>query len=251
MNLKFTFCNESLPSIIAGLDPQKEDAILAIGGSGDQAFALLEFGCRVYVIDYDNSQINFIKSVFQILKNRDFDSFIYRENNDKISQFIKERIGVDMFEQRNTYFNNQERFNKICSNLDNLTIIEPAQSIFDFLEQNHSSKNSLMFSKIYLSNIFTTMSNYRKDGSKGEYDFQDFPNSLSIIGLNILEGGLIYFADGDVIKKRLKMQRFNALFTQKFTFEGTTLQVNKRYTKKARNEQKFPNRVPLVLQKNS
>lgn len=35
MNLKFTFCNESLPSIIAGLDPQKEDVILAIGGSGD------------------------------------------------------------------------------------------------------------------------------------------------------------------------------------------------------------------------
>lgn len=154
-----------------------------------------------------------------------------------------------MFEQRNTYFNNHERFNKICLNLDNLTIIEPAQSIFDFLEQNYSSKNSLMFSKIYLSNIFTTMSNYKKDGSNGEYDFQDFSNSLSIIGLNVLGGGLIYFADGDVIKKRLKMQRFNAFFTQKFTFEGTRLQVNKKYTKKARSEQKFPNRVPLVLQK--
>ena len=249
MTLKFTFCNESLPSIITGLDPQKEDVILVIGGSGDQALALLEFGCKVYVIDRNSSQVNYIKNVVENIRVKNFDFLFNIENKDPTSIFIENRTGINLFKERNLYFNNLARINTIASNINNLVIIEPAQSIFDFLKHNYSSSNQIKFTKIYLSNIFTTMSNYKMDGSKGDYDFEDFTNSLNLIGLNLLKGGLVYFADGDLIRKRLKLSKFNSLFAKKFTFRDTALKVNTVRTKEARKVQLLEDRVPLVLEK--
>lgn len=74
----FTCTNESLPAIIAGLSPSSADRILAIGGSGDQAFALLEHGAQVAVIDHDARQIDFIRHRAAALADGDYYEFAKR-----------------------------------------------------------------------------------------------------------------------------------------------------------------------------
>ena len=246
MVLRFNFCNESIPSIIAGLNPNENDIILAIGGSGDQAFALLEFGCKVCVVDYNPAQINYIKEVIQNIKQNNFNFFINIENNDNVSKKIKQNTNIDFFELRTKYFNNLERFEKIRSNIDKLILIEPAQSIFEFVKNTN-----LNFSKIYLSNIYTTMSNYSRNGDKGHFDFSEFSNSLEIICSKLFSNGIIYFADGDVIRERLKNIRFNSLFniSEKFSLKNNNLKVDKNRTKSARKKQSFKSRTPLILKK--
>jgi len=59
----YYFTNESLEAIITGLEPNSEDNVLTICGSGDQAFALLEFGCQVIAIDENPQQICYAKKI--------------------------------------------------------------------------------------------------------------------------------------------------------------------------------------------
>ena len=47
----FARTNEDLPSIVRGMDVNPSDYILAVGGSGDQAFALLEYAKKVKTVD--------------------------------------------------------------------------------------------------------------------------------------------------------------------------------------------------------
>ena len=68
--------NENLPCIIRGLDVQPNDYILAVGGSGDQALALLEYAERVLAVDIETRQVTHMKNQIDALSLGDYEVFI-------------------------------------------------------------------------------------------------------------------------------------------------------------------------------
>ena len=190
-----------------------------------------------------------MKTVIQKIKYRLFDEFIDVPDDDRVTHYIKKKtreIGneVDYYTLRKEYFNNIERFNKIRENIKNLTIIDKKTEITEFCKTTE-----LKFTKIYLSNIFTTMSNGGIEN--GKYDFSEFSADLETICKPLINSGLLYFADGDVIRYRLKKFEFNSLFRTRFSLKNLNLKVDKNKTKKAREYEKgIESRVPLILIKN-
>lgn len=233
----FQFCNENLNAIITGLDSQKNDRILCVGGSGDQALALLEYGCDVFYIDSNKFQTQYFLDVLKKLKNNNLSSFLQVEDIDDITNKIRERTNceVDYFEQRKIYFNDVDKFNKICSNLGNLHILD-SEDIFTFVKNT-----DFLFSKIYLSDIFTTKFDNQK------YDFKYFSNDLESLCSCLIEGGLLYFSDGLAINNKLKKFQLNSFFINKFSLKNINLIVDKNKTKKSRKFEIIFERKPLVL----
>lgn len=144
MTLQYSLTNESLPAIMSGLDPNFKDDILAVGGSGDQAFSLLSSGARVCVIDKNPEQINYIKQRSTYANGGDFQLFLNpgeAGNCDNLHFFDNS----DIIRSREAFFS-KDIFSKICSNLGNLYFTWE-NDIFPFLLKNNN------FNKIYLSNV--------------------------------------------------------------------------------------------------
>ena len=59
--------NEDLTAIVKGLDVNPADYILAVGGSGDQAFALLENAKRVLAVDAEDQQVCHMRQLMEHL----------------------------------------------------------------------------------------------------------------------------------------------------------------------------------------
>jgi hypothetical protein len=165
---------ESLNSIITGLTPSPDDKILAIAGSGDQGFAMLEYGARVTLVDSDENAIDFVKDRAEALKNGDFRGFFYPKGWSPPS--------LENLIIRNRYFNVQwpryfssRRVRKIRSNLGGLTILPCGK-----IGQNRLKQR---FTKIYLSNAWSVCGNF-----------------LDNLLLDLVPNGLIYSAiDSDFI----------------------------------------------------
>lgn len=121
--------NESLAAIVAGMDAQPEDRILAICGSGDQAFALLEYSREVVAVDSDQSQIAYAQKRKEALE----------QGN------IRKFLGGYFHHQKN-YFKAEGRLEKIREKLH-------------FLDFRHADLLNILaqkqFTKYYFSNIFT------------------------------------------------------------------------------------------------
>lgn len=60
--------NESLEAIVKGMDIQQADKILAVCGSGDQAFALLETAAYVRAVDKDLDQVEYAQERKKLLE---------------------------------------------------------------------------------------------------------------------------------------------------------------------------------------
>ena len=65
---RFRYTNESLSSIIEGLQINESDNVLSIAGSGDQPFAILEHAGEVLAVDIDTDQINYVARRMEFLK---------------------------------------------------------------------------------------------------------------------------------------------------------------------------------------
>ncbi len=140
--VNYSSTNENLQAIVEGLAPSSEDSVLAIAGSGDQAFALLEFAGRVEAVDISQNQIEFMHSRVKALKERDYTRFF-----DKLDDgWILDERSRRKEEERRAYFldENLNRLERIRKKLDNL-VIAPPRNIFD-------TENQPKFSRIYLSN---------------------------------------------------------------------------------------------------
>ena len=75
---KFCFyghTNESLWAVVAGLNVTRKDRILAICGSGDQAFALSEFAREVVTVDRSKEQIAYAQRRLEALRDGRFGDF--------------------------------------------------------------------------------------------------------------------------------------------------------------------------------
>ena len=86
----FARTNEDLPSIVRGMDVNSSDYILAVGGSGDQALALLEYAQRVKAVDLEHHQVYHIGEQVKSISKRDCKSFWTRRR--KKGYFDRERI---------------------------------------------------------------------------------------------------------------------------------------------------------------
>lgn len=232
--VNFRFCNEDLRAIVAGMAPKESDVVLAIGGSGDQALALLEFGCIVYCVDINENQIKYINDVAEELKKGKFGEFLDVPDDDIISHRLKKKIGVDYWKLRKEYFSKEGRLDKIASNLDSLKIVGEPINIFRV-------EPKIKFSKIYLSNIFTTMSN------SGRYNFASFEKSMKALSKLLEPKGILYFADWEVVLRRIESEKFNSSENRNLDLKEQGFSVDNDLTKKAKKFGNFLSRSPAVL----
>ncbi|MBI4159289.1 class I SAM-dependent methyltransferase [Candidatus Woesearchaeota archaeon] len=135
-SLSYECANESVPGIVAGLDLMEGDRILAICGSGDQAFAMLEYAGFVQAVDRNPVQIGYAQKRVRQIRDGDFDSFHsvgYMWNDTRFA-----------FARRN-YFT-EDRLERIRGRLDCLVITE-----VDIFDIHHLDGE---FNKFYFSNVY-------------------------------------------------------------------------------------------------
>ncbi|HIH24421.1 TPA: hypothetical protein HA251_05280 [Candidatus Woesearchaeota archaeon] len=128
----FLESNENIEQIIAGVRPIPGDDILAICGSGDQAFALAEYGARVYAVDNDPTQIAYASARAEMLKKGDFEGFLTYKRTRLMDHTI-------------TYFTGKGRLEGIRRNLDRVSFHNA--NIFHLPQEL-----DMEYVKIYLSN---------------------------------------------------------------------------------------------------
>ncbi|MBT4576839.1 hypothetical protein HOM13_02815 [Candidatus Woesearchaeota archaeon] len=195
----FPCTNESLDAIVHSLDISPEDNVLAIGGSGDPAFALLEYANSVAVLDIDPVQRDFIGNRLDLLKQGDVSSFVWPLNNELDEQekfeLLRRKYGVNKNcgrrNSRNDYFFEEGRFERIREKAEQFELLPPLDfsEIIGNVSEEGLIFNGLNMNKVYLSNALFFS---KTDTSKEE----GFRNGLVNGLVNALpNGSLIYVAD--------------------------------------------------------
>ncbi|MEK6859033.1 MAG: DUF3419 family protein [Nanoarchaeota archaeon] len=171
----FEISNESLYAVVAGMAVEKSDDILAVAGSGDQAFALLEGANHVFSVDVNLEQIALMEERVAALTEGAYERFIWKPEP------CLEKIG-GLKRARNQYFSVEGRLERIARKLERLAIMGPADITESALELPRG-----YFNKVYLSNVMGSPSNGRS-ASRARTDF------LASIASTLPSGGLIYSA---------------------------------------------------------
>ena len=177
--------NESIAAVVLGLDLQPDDEVYAVGGSGDQAFVMLEYVRRVTVIDNNPKQVEFMRKRLGFLSSGLIDGFLRVDEPGVCNNVV---LGSDFPEfgrfnlgRRDAYFRSIDskdekiRFCKIAKNAENLTILEG-----DFFKGLESIEP---VSKMYLSNI-------------GGLSGLPVKRGLEKIDEKLKTSGLVYFSKG-------------------------------------------------------
>jgi len=177
--------NENLVSIVKGLDVGPEDYILAVGGSGDQAFALLEYVGKVLAVDIEQYQVSRMLKQAESLRYGDYESFLRRR-----MRYYKNK-GLDgLFElekKSGTGYFDKERLDRIREKLPTLDIRKA--DILDVCQNENG------FTKVYLSNALT-----------GHHD--ELGPKLKLISQSIPLEGLVYASNGITINEALNETGF-------------------------------------------
>lgn len=178
---RFTCTNESLEAIMAGLEPKQGDVILAIGGSGDQAFAMLESGARVVVVDFEPEQIVLIERRRDALAAGDYWAFAQRAHIGTDHQYELELRLIE----RDDYFKDSERLARMRANVGNLMVLPPVD-IFDVIRGN---AHAVSFGKLYLSSALGFLSGH-------EPTFP--PDAMHLLSRHLSPGTRVYLAKASV-----------------------------------------------------
>ncbi|MBI2631830.1 DUF3419 family protein [Candidatus Pacearchaeota archaeon] len=196
--LAYSCSNENLSGIVLGLDLTPNDSVLAVGGSGDQAFAFLEFVRKVKIVDINPIQIEFIRQKAQSLRIGNNDEFLRVDGNGVADGFIYGEYNPDLRKfdniRKRKYFaeDDPKRLRRIQANLDNLIISDP----MDIIELAQREKG---FNKIYLSNAF---------GYKSYSHVFNVSQILENIARNLPLDGLVYVANHDLISDIFYQYRY-------------------------------------------
>lgn len=169
-NLKYDCTNESIDSVVSSLSPQEGDNILAICGSGDIPFVLVEHA-RVTAVDIDEAQIDFASYRADKLKLGDYASFL-RE----VCEPTPRCLSYDHF-ARDKYFSDISRMEAIRQRLGNLSF--EVGNIFGMDIKYRE------FNKIYLSNALGYKMKSNSLGSR----------FMKNVSKYLLSPGLIYLAN--------------------------------------------------------
>lgn len=147
--LLYSSTNENLEGLVVGLDVKPEDRIIAVGGCGDQAFALLENAGSVIVVDSNPAQIELIRKRTKLLQDGDYQRFLKVEEVGSADGCFSGEQMPEIVQanekRRGIYFSNEGRLERARKNLANLEIRGP----IDVIEASKSTEHN----KIYLSNI--------------------------------------------------------------------------------------------------
>lgn len=203
--------NESIVAIVGALEPNDQDKILSICGTGDIPLALSEFGCHVDAVDLDPNKIRLAKENLKLLEDGDFNSFL--------------SVGMEAFRgeasRRNAYFSKgKARIKAIRSNLSNIKIRR--QGILEALNDNS-------YTKVWLSNIMVYKD---QDYEFGSRILQALSGSLEI-------GGLFYSTNGPATQNYLEKAYDEGLIPR-----GTFV-LDEEKTKKAQGREKHDNETFL------
>lgn len=128
----FTQTNESLDQIMAGMHPREQDLILAVCGSGDQAFALIEHGAQVIAIDTSPEQLSYAKRRAKFLHAGAYEEFLTVGRTHLRSDVL-------------AYFTAPGRMDRIRANIEHLAFNR--MDLFNIPTTMH-----VVFTKVYLSN---------------------------------------------------------------------------------------------------
>ncbi len=178
--IHYTFTNENLAAIMAGLDVKEEDRILAVGSSGDQAFAMLETADRVGVIDIHPTQLAFVHRRAVLLAAKDYDGFL-RSTETGICDNVFDWSHVGGRPNQD-YFLEPGRLRRIRSRLDRLDFLKP---------RNIMGLGPIIqgYNKVYLSNANLAQRGYKS-------------LRLGAISAELPMWGLMYFADDGELNAR-------------------------------------------------
>ncbi len=184
-SLNYSHSNEDLRSIVSGLNIDSKDNVLAIAGSGDQAFAILEISESVTIVDVNPNQMEYIKKRIEFLKKENYEDFLKIRSSGARDNLLQGKFsgGYSKFnlKKRDEYFLKKGRLNRIRKNLKNFKI----HRLGDILK---IAQKKIGYSKIYLSNIF-----------RFDYSINDWEpfvkKALEKIAKNLPKGGLIYISD--------------------------------------------------------
>ncbi len=158
--------NENLEAIVLAMQPNENDIILTVGGSGDQSFALLEKAGKVYCVDNSAWQVNYIKQRANGLKRGDYKAFMPKlENEDEVSL-------------RDDYIRHS-RIKKIKEKINWLTVKRE-----DVVQAAQNGK----FTKIYLSNAL----GYEQ---RDQIQATQFSEAMHKLSQALTKGGLIYLSN--------------------------------------------------------
>lgn len=135
MTTLYASTNESLDAIMASMELNESDSVLTVLGSGDQALAMLEYGCNVVAVERDLLQGAYAMEMIRTLENADYKKFF--------SDYRYEYGTEVKYMARNSYFSKKGRLGKIRNKLRNLQVRQG-----DILELPEEGA----FSKVYLSN---------------------------------------------------------------------------------------------------
>ena len=240
----FKFTNESLKAIYAGMNPSKEDNILMICGSGDQAFCCAETNARIAVVDYKEEQVNFAKKRANFLRKQDYPSFLTLETGELPLDITPSGPEEYFLRSRNRYFS-KERLEKITETLSNNNSL-----IFGVGNLLSTPLYGKGYNKLYLSNIIGYGNGLKLKPEKMKSIFESMYNLVN-------DKGIVYISDGDKI---CRLEEENEGFLKKSGFK-----THEKLTKRARIQQNkensekvrlFPelknsgtNWNPLILQK--
>jgi len=188
--LRFSATNESLPAIIEGLRLSSEDQVLAICGSGDQAFAMIEMSGSVTAVDINISQMHYAQKRARALQLGDIDQFL---RPSETRRFVDQESAI---KERNTYFLNPKRLDSIRQKLVDLS--------FTTGEIISATKNLAAYTALYFSNIFDVT--WQKPNGFKDTDLEGVFSTLQ-------EGSLMYtvfrhaspngFLDNQIVRKYL------------------------------------------------
>ncbi len=179
--LAFEATNESLDAVVAGVDPSPSDVVLAVGGSGDQAFALLEHAGRVIVVDDHPGQLMWIEDRLGALKDGDLSLFLYSSEEETSP------LGITDSEVRDGYFLEPGRFDRIKTRAGNLTVLPP-MDMLEFLRGDFNTSVDAVF----LSNVV----GYGQD--PGVFVERD-QGMLDVLGASLTTGARVYVTNGDEV----------------------------------------------------
>lgn len=168
----FPFTVEKMAAIVEGLQPKKGEDILAICGCGDQAFALLEKGAKVTVVDVNPSQIELLKRRKAALERDSFSDFYGTPTSTH---------DFPRFRNRMEYFESELRYQKLVELIGNLDIVDQPTSLESICAKRK-------FDKIYASDAISEL-----------YSPEGVPVHLAKIVKGLRKNGLIYISNGSEI----------------------------------------------------
>lgn len=174
--LRFPVTNERLEAVVAGLDVKEGDRILAVCGSGDQAFALLENASYVLAADLNEFQVKYAESRAELLKKGDIGGFFSQPryyDAEEANDFMHMKI----------YFSKEGRLERIREKLARLDF-----RVADFT----GCLESAQFNKFFISNIL---------GYHGFCMNSECCRLMKLLSSRLPAGGLIYIANNDDLER--------------------------------------------------